>query len=395
MPGRRDVCTPTALGRLMTAASRSGHGRLRRVATHTDVTLALGLLPLLLVGLASLITFVLGPATGTRAVHSASPAPLHSPWEGLRPGGTWVRTRLSVWTNALLDDPQQPGLVWAGTAHGVWLSPDGGATWQRAGLDGHAILALAATRTGGTVVAGADDGAVYAGAVRRGRDWRWQRISPVLGSDHPIFSLAIAAGKGGHTVLAGTFGALYRGASTRRGWTWRAVAHTGDNAISAITWVPWVAQHAYAAVFAAQTPVLSSQDDGRTWHADSVGLPTALPTQALLALATGARQVLLSTMGAGVWLRSAAGRWHDVSAGLPARHAMPLVAAPGRGSVVLYGGTMGFGVYAKQGVAPWRHLGRGLSGGAYTVLALALTAGPHPVLLAGTALGLFRYVPPA
>ena len=89
----------------------------------------------------------------------------------------------------------------------------------------------------------------------------------------------------------------------------------------------------------------------------------------------------------------AIGRWRDVSAGLPARHAMPLVAAP-ESREVLYAGTMGFGVYARQGTGPWRRLGHGLSGGAHTVLALAMTAGSHPTLLAGTGLGLFRYAPP-
>jgi hypothetical protein len=55
---------------------------------------------------------------------------------------------------------------------------------------------------------------------------------------------------------------------------------------------------------------------------------------------------------------------------------------------------MGFGVYARRGTGSWQQLGRGLSGGAYTVLALAMTSSSHPTLLAGTALGLFRYAPP-
>jgi hypothetical protein len=55
---------------------------------------------------------------------------------------------------------------------------------------------------------------------------------------------------------------------------------------------------------------------------------------------------------------------------------------------------MGFGVYARQRAGSWQRLGRGLRGGAYTVLALAMTSGSHPTLLAGTALGLFRYAPP-
>jgi hypothetical protein len=380
---------------MLSAVFRAGRTRVWRAVAHRDIALALGLLPLLLVGLASLLTFVLGPGTSTRAVHSVSPPPLHSLSEGVRFGGTWVRTRLTLPTNVLLVDPHRTHLLWAGTAQGVWRSPDGGATWQRAGrgLDGHAILALAVMPASDTIVAGGDNGGVYVGAARRGRDWRWQRISPLLGSDHPIFSLAVApAGEGG-AMLAGTFGALYRGVRMGSGWRWRAVAHTGDAAITSIIWAPWDMHRAYASVFGTRPPVLVSDDDGRSWHPDTRGLPSALPTQALLALATGARQIILSTMGDGVWLRSATGRWRDVSAGLPARHAMPLVAAPASREV-LYAGTMGFGVYARQGAGPWRRLGRGLNGGAYTVLALAMTAGSHPTLLAGTALGLFRYTPP-
>jgi hypothetical protein len=380
---------------MMSAVFRAGRRRVWRAVAHGDIALALGLLPLLLVGLASLLTFALGTGMSTRAVPSVSPPPAHSRWQGLPSGGTWVRTTLTLPTNVLLVDPHRTNLLWAGTAQGIWLSPDGGATWQRAGrgLDDHAILALAATPASDTIVAGADNGAVYVGAARRGREWRWQRISPLLGSDHPIFSLAVAPAGGNGTMLAGTFGALYRGIRMGSGWTWRAVAHTGDAAITSIIWAPWDIHHAYASVFGTRPPVLVSDDDGRTWHPDSSGLPSALPTQALLALATGARQIVLSTMGDGVWLRSATSRWRDISAGLPARHAMPLVAVPGSREV-LYAGTMGFGVYARQGTEPWRRLGRGLNGGAYTVLALTMTAGSHPTLLAGTALGLFRYAPP-
>ena len=83
-------------------------------------------------------------------------------------GGTWVSTGFRRYTNTLLNDPRRPGLLFAGTGDGVWLSPDGGATWRRAGagLDGTAILALAAPATGRTIVAGGQDGGVYVGAAR-------------------------------------------------------------------------------------------------------------------------------------------------------------------------------------------------------------------------------------
>ena len=54
---------------------------------------------------------------------------------------------------------------------------------------------------------------------------------------------------------------------------------------------------------------------------------------------------------------------------------------------------MGDGVYVKQGGAAWRRLGRGLLGENNTILAVGIAAGPHPALLAGTASGVFRYVP--
>lgn len=73
---------------------------------------------------------------------------------------------------------------------------------------------------------------------------------------------------------------------------------------------------------------------------------------------------------------------------------MSLVSGAADGSGPLYAGTMGNGVYVRDGTSPWRRLGHGLNGGAYTVLALARVAGPHPALLAGTARGVFRYAPP-
>ena len=89
-------------------------------------------------------------------------------------------------------------------------------------------------------------------------------------------------------------------------------------------------------------------------------------------------------------MRSSTGMWRDISTGLPQRHAMPLIAST-RYPESFYAGTMGHGVYAQWGGAAWQHLGRGLSGVDGIVLTLAETVGPSPVLLAGTASGLFRY----
>jgi hypothetical protein len=315
-------------------------------------------------------------------------------WQGLPLDGYWQRTALAVWTNALLTDPLHSSVIWAGTNDGVWRSSDGGTTWRRAatGLRETPIVSLGATTTGDTVIAGGDDGTVYRGTRLREQGWSWQAINRPLGQDHPIFSVAPSAH--GQVVLAGTFGSLYRGVSSRGRWAWQRVDHTQDAAVSAIVWLPWNPQRAFASVFGVRPAVISTQDGGRSWHPDVRGLPPTLPTQALLATSTPSHQLILTTMGGGVWRRDRTGTWQDMSAGLPARHAMPIVAVPGNGTAVLYAGTMGYGIYAKQGGSTWRRLGQGMMGGRYTSLGLAMALRPHPTLLVGTALGVFRYLPP-
>jgi hypothetical protein len=172
------------------------------------------------------------------------------------------------------------------------------------------------------------------------------------------------------------------------------VAPTGnDAAVTSIVWLPWAPRHAIAAVFGIFPPALSSADGGRTWQPDGRRLPHTLPTQALLPVSDSKDRLILTTMGGGVWQRAGDGTWQDVSAGLPERHAMPIAAVPAGRTTVFYAGTMGYGVYARQGTSSWRPLGQGMQGGRYTALGIAMALRPHPSLLVGTALGVYRYVP--
>jgi hypothetical protein len=386
------------------AAGAAGDGRTTRWALLRPAALVEA--AILLMAGAALVLLLTGELVGQAPSRQRGPSTAHSA-RGLSPGvlpgrsevlpsgGRWVPAGLSAWTNALLDDPRQAATVLAGTGDGLWVSTDGGATWRRdgSGLGGATVLALTGSPATGTVIAGTEDGAVYAGARRR-HGVRRRRIGPRLGPDHPIVSITVSP-RDGQTVLAGTFGALYRGSTTGGPWTWQRVAQTGDSAITSLTWAPWQPHLAFASVFAGAPAVLVSRDDGRTWRADTAGLPSALPTATLRAFIDRTPRVILSTMGAGVWLRASTGVWRDISTGLPARHAMDVIAVSSNSSTLLYAGTMGFGVYAKQGTWPWRRLGHGLSGSSYTILSLAMTAGPQPRLLAATARGVFRYVPPS
>lgn len=296
----------------------------------------------------------------------------------------WQSTSLTIESDALLADPWQPSTVLAGTSKGIWVTADGGRTWQRdrGSPSGATFLSLAGVKTGNALFAGDDGGVVY---LRPRNEDRWRAISPALDGGNPIFSLAVSSD--GQALLAGTVGVLYRGVPRGGHWQWQPVAHTDQSSVTAIAFTPWNSRQAFASVFGSAPAVLRSDDGGWTWHADTRELPATLPTVALLAGAPGAGQIVLTTMGNGVWQRDADGRWHDISANLPAHHAMP-IAADSRGT--LYAGTMGYGVYMRAPDGSWQRLGHAMSGGQYTSLGLAVAAGPHPVLLAGTALGVYR-----
>jgi hypothetical protein len=312
-------------------------------------------------------------------------------WRGLALGGRWERTAFSIRTNALISDPQSAPRVWAATDDGVWTTTNGGATWSRAGLPGVSLASLGLNARGATVFAGGFDGTAYSAVRTHDGARSWHPIGLRLGSDHPIFTIAPA--QKGQTVLAGTFGGLYRGEEVKGRWTWQVVYRTGDASVTSILWIPWEPNRVLAAAFGTSPPVVSSADGGRTWKSDATALPSTLPTQALIAPTVPSRQVILTTMGGGVWREIGGQDWSDISDGLPAHHAMPIVAVHAHRLLLLYAGTMGFGVYARQGDSSWRPLGTGPTGGQYTSLGLALTYAPGPTLLVATALGVFRYVP--
>jgi hypothetical protein len=288
-------------------------------------------------------------------------------------------------------------------------------------MQGTAVFILADTTSSADVWAGSFNGRVYLRTGSPSGHAVWQPISPVLLTDPnlgamPIYSLAVSP-LPGHPVLAGSMGAIFSGTLNHGGRTWQwhrvwqwqppaggigpggvpqsggASASSGGGAVTSLLVAPWDAHLTYASIFEASPAVEVSHNGGQTWSSGAVNLPATLPAQDLAPGPAPARQIFLTTMGDGVWQQEAGGTWQDISAGLPQRHAMPLLSAPPPASGVLYAGTMASGVYEKQGNNPWRLLGQGLYGLAATVTGLAEIPGPHPVLLAGTSGGVYRYAP--
>ena len=364
---------------------------------------------LLFAGLAIPLLAILGVAiiALSRGVPTASPSQAQSALLPLT--GHWVPTALQNQVTALLLAPRQPSLLLAATTSGVWRSANAGNSWQPdgSGLQGRPIFVLAGAPTSSEVWAGSFDGSVYVRSAAANEQVVWRRISPVLLTTPGIgpvavYSLAVLPDRG-NTLLAGSQDAVFRGEPTGDGRTWRwqrtwtlsPVSGSGAGAVTSLLVAPWDPHLVFASIFGATPAVLVSHDAGRTWQGDTRGLPpSVLPNQDLEPGDPQARQIYLTTMGGGVWQRSADGSWRDIGRGLPQRHAMPLLRVGAPGASVLYAGTMGLGVYENEGTAPWRHLGRGLDGSAGIVLALIETTGSHHRLLAGTTHGVYRYVSP-
>jgi hypothetical protein len=292
-------------------------------------------------------------------------------------------------TDALLADPASPTHLLAGTYKGIWESTDAGVSWKLSPTTPHGVgfMAFGAQPDGSILYAGGINGVIYAENQHAGTGW--QAISHVLGSGNPIFSLA-AAPDGRHILLAGTVGGLFRGAESGTTWQWQKVANSGESSVPAITWVPWQPTVAYASIFGTAPAALRSSDSGLTWKPDIQGLPTTIPAEALLAVSAPQHAIVLSTMGFGVWRRTASGTWIDVSGNLPEHHGMPLTDSSG--GQIIYTGTMGSGVFGEPSNSnKWRLLGANLVGPQYIVLSLAVAHTSQPHLIAGTAAGVFRY----
>jgi photosystem II stability/assembly factor-like uncharacterized protein len=155
-------------------------------------------------------------------------------------GRSWrVDEALAQPLHALIYDHQQAGLLWAGSADGLyqgkWL--DGRWLWQR-------VAEWPLARATFAVVQG-EDSIRYAGgqgtfdqppAVWRSRDGaRWQPLPPL---PVPAGSVLLSVATAGNLLLAGTdgYGLFVSRDSGRR---WRQVAEIGETYVAALWIAPW------------------------------------------------------------------------------------------------------------------------------------------------------------
>lgn len=194
-------------------------------------------------------------------------------WVGIGPFGGTV--------TSLATFPDQPLRVLAGTAHGLYLSDDAGASWCRTGgID---------IEVDNLVVAPSDPRAVYGStwALRNG-EWAsvllhstdggatWvERPTPVLpgaGGHYSLYALAVHP-QHPAVIVAGITGGILR--STDSGVTWEYAIGRGQ--VKAVAFDPTQPDTVFAGVVdrGVESPwggVIKSSDGGRTWSVSREGL---------------------------------------------------------------------------------------------------------------------------
>jgi photosystem II stability/assembly factor-like uncharacterized protein len=332
-------------------------------------------------------------ATVAAADTTVAVAPLRAPAAARPTGagtpapGSWQQLGPGVITYAFAADPRNQARLYTGTVAGVYRSSDGGAHWTDAstGLSGTARAVHSLAVIG--------DGSLFAatgGGVYRSTDGGGHWLAAGL-STRAIYSLATHMD--GHVaLLAGGDGGIFR--SDDLGAHWRRIYNTGAAAVTSLAWPSVRPMLVVAGIDPSAHPVAVSEDGGATWRTATQGLP-ALPGMMSVAVAPGAHDVYAGSMGRGAFtLPGLAGSWQGRTDGLPGlatgdAHIGSFAFDPANPRI-LYAAT-DFGVYTSSDAGRhWARFGRGLRGDAMVVTNLALVNGPHPMLYAATAAGLYR-----
>jgi photosystem II stability/assembly factor-like uncharacterized protein len=229
-------------------------------------------------------------------------------------GASWRNVGQGA-VNTLVLDPRDPETIYAGATggyagpssifygRGVFKSSDGGANWQRVGLQGTnvGILALDPQHPE-TIYAGTDRKGVVkstdGGASWRAAGFQGTNVGALMfDPQHPL------------TLYAGTDeeGAFR---TTDGGRTWRALALGHDADLLALH--PRNSARLYAT---SEQGILTSTDAGRSWRATNSG-PTFAAVSALVIAPRRPGTAYVGIDHGGVFKRSPDGSWRAVNTGL-------------------------------------------------------------------------------
>lgn len=220
-------------------------------------------------------------------------------WTPLGPEGG------SVW--ALAVDPDDDGIVYAGTFNGVFKSTDGGATWAPAskglGPAGKPVLVLAATSE--AIYAGTIGSGVYR-STDGGATWVSASAGlPVNEIDATVGAL-VADPRSPGRIWAGTEVGVFFTANGGLSWQSRR----RDVRVTGLAMTP----DGKALYASNQRGVFRTKDQGKTWTTVGQGLSTATLYGDVVVDPAAPSNVFVA--GLGLWKSRDGGRWRQVAPNL-------------------------------------------------------------------------------
>ena len=296
--------------------------------------------------------------------------------------GKWAKVRgipsSSRRTRAFAQSPDNPGLLFAGTVEGLWMSGDGGLTWRLATQKELVVNSIVAL-PGGTVVLGTDG----AGVVRSG-DGGLTWVASNAGFSERFVSRMLFD-RVGRRVLAGIWGDRVHGgvysASTARGpWTRFGTGLGGREVISLALIGNEVLAGTDDGIFLSAGPAgawerLTTVVDGADVH-PRVADVVALSTRTVIAATS--KGLLRTADGGRTWQRLALGLSEQISA---------LAVSPNDPDLVV--ATTALGIYrSTNGGDSWAQVSGGF--GEIQAHAIAFVPSNDKMMFAATGKGLFR-----
>ena len=295
---------------------------------------------------------------------------------------------------ALALNPRNANTIYAGSGRGVFLSTDGGQSWQakNSGLTRRYVISLAIDPLRPqTVYAGTFDGLFK--STNSGRSWRGSSQGLETKEEIEVQALAINPLRP-TTVFAGLWGAgIFKSSDSGRTW----VNVLRGVTVEALAIDPRTPTTIYAAT---GRGLYKSKDDGQNWRLFSGGgdfQKLVIDPQRPRTLYAAGSDVFKSTDGGRVWRVLKGGL--EVDPQIPAvRNVQALAIHPRIGGTVVAATTLDVpaenrdaGVFrSTDGGRSWSRFNDGLPTLSVTALAFASTG---RVLYAGTSEGVFAHGP--
>jgi photosystem II stability/assembly factor-like uncharacterized protein len=251
-----------------------------------------------------------------------------------------------------------PALLFAAAWDGVYVSADGGRSWEPLANEvGYPDVSVLAWDGAGHLLAGSRSGIYWRAAVQAA----WERIPG--GGSRPVLSFADA--ENGRDFFAGLSGGLLRSTDGGRNWS-EVPSELSEQGIAGLIVDPADVEHLYAWV--AFGRVHESRDGGRTWAARWDGLGTVRPVTAIHRSNAG---LLFAGAEDGLFRwEPASGAWRSVSLPMVAPTVFAVESDPRDPQLAIAGATDGLW-RSQDGGTTWSRWGKGLEGVSVTAIAIS------------------------